>query len=95
MEKSAIRRNLEDFSHFCNAFDASAVIAAAEKSGQADEFEKEVYALAIMRAAHNGAFGTDPKAKQAAISALWERGHRCGFTAESFNAGFLECFNCW
>ena len=95
MEKSVVRRNLEDFNHFCNAFDVRAVIAAAEEPSQADEFEKEVYALAIMRSVHNGAFGSDPTAKQAAISALWERGHRCGFTADSFNTGFLECFNCW
>ena len=49
----------EDFHRFCKSFDVRDVIAAADDQGRADGFEKEVYALAILRAVHNGDFGEE------------------------------------
>ena len=56
---------------------------------------KVLYALAIIRAAKNGAFGDDNKTTQTAISALWERGYLSGFNTDSFNVVFEEYFRCW
>ncbi len=56
---------------------------------------KELYALAIISAAKTGAFGEDKDDKQLAISALWDRGYRCGFNPDSFNIVFAEYFRCW
>ena len=95
MHSSAVRRNLEDFNTFCNKFDIRAIITAADEDGHAEGYEKEVYALAIMRAVSKGAFGADRVANQQAISALWDRGYRDGFNAESFKEAFVEFFNCW
>ena len=86
---------VEDFNKFCESFDVKAVIAAADKKGRARGFEKEVYALAILRALHNGDFGEDPHATQNAISSLWTRGHRDGFNAHTFKEAFQEYFVCW
>ena len=86
---------VEDFNNFCESFDVKAVIAAADKKGRARGFEKEVYALAILRALHNGDFGEDPHATQNAISSLWTRGHRDGFNAHTFKEAFQEYFVCW
>jgi len=95
MHSSVVRRNLEDFNTFCNNFDIRAIIAAADDYGHAEGYEKEVYALAIMRAVSKGAFGADRVANQQAISALWDRGYRDGFTVDSFKEAFVEFFNCW
>ena len=91
----AERRGLEDFNRFCATFDVKKVIAAAEEHGDAVGYEKEVYALAILRAVHNGDFGRDKEVSQAAISALWERGYRKGFNLDSFNEVFQELFVHW
>ncbi len=89
------RRELEDFNRFCATFDVKEVIAAADEHGDAIGYEKEVYALAILRAVHNGDFGQEELVTQAAISALWERGYRKGFNIDSFNEAFQEFFVHW
>ena len=87
--------SLDDFNRFCESFDVRSVIATAERMGETRGQEKEVYALAILRALHNGDFGSDNRVIQAAVHALWERGYRCGFNSDSFNAVFDEYFNQW
>ncbi len=90
-----MHRSLDDFSRFCHSFDVHQVIAVAEKNGGTLGQEKEVYALAILRALHNGDFGSDTRIARAAVSALWERGNQCGFSADSFNDVFDEFFSHW
>ena len=85
----------EDFHRFCKSFDVRDVIAAADEQGRADGFEKEVYALAILRAVHNGDFGEDREATQKAISTLWQSGCCKGFNAATFNEVFQELFIYW
>lgn len=86
---------VEDFNHFCKSFDVRSVIATAEDRGHAAGLEKEVYAMAILRALHNGDFGEDRDTSQKAISALWNQGHYKGFNAESFNEIFQQVFVYW
>jgi len=90
-----VREGLEDFDRFCQSLDVKEVIAAADKSGNARGFEKEVYALAILRALRNGDFGRDQQSTQAAVSKLWERGYLEGFSRDSFNEVFEEFFVYW
>ena len=90
-----MRQQLEDFMQFCNAVDVKHAINADGHATHAADDDKELYALAIIRAAKNGAFGDDNNATQIAISALWERGYRSGFNTESFNVVFEEYFRCW
>jgi hypothetical protein len=94
-EKNHRLQRFEEFSYFCNSLDISAIIAAADKWGHADGYEKEVYAIAILRAVQNGDFGSDRDLVQDAVSALWEQGCRSGFNVQSFNAVFQEFFNRW
>jgi hypothetical protein len=70
-------------------------INAADHRTHVPDDDKELYALAIIRAARNGAFGDDNKTTQTAISALWERGYLSGFNTDSFNVVFEEYFRCW
>jgi hypothetical protein len=86
---------LEDFKRFCNSFDVRSVIAAADECGNAEGFEKEVYALAILRALRNGDFGRNREMTQIAVSLLWERGHLEGFNRDSFNEVFEDFFVYW
>lgn len=86
---------LEDFSQFCRTFDIRAVIAAADEHGLVPGYEKELYAIAILRAVQHGDFGSDPELTAEAVSALWERGYSCGFNANSYNAEFENFFKRW
>jgi hypothetical protein len=72
-----------------------AVIASADRHGCAEGFEKEVYALAILRAVRNGDFGRDRHVTRMAVSSLWERGLLKGFNRENFNEVFQEFFVHW
>lgn len=87
--------HLADFGEFFSEVNITQVIAAADEHGNVQGYEKEIYALAIIRAVSKGDFGTNPKVKIAAISALWERGYRTGFSMESFNAVFEDYFCGW
>ena len=89
------RQCLRDFARYCSSVDIREVIAAADEDGNADGYEKELYALAIIRAAQSGAFGRKSNALQAAVADLWERGHRFGFSRETFNTGFEKLFDPW
>ena len=95
MDNGLVRRELEDFKRFCTGFNVRDVIAAADLQGHADGYEKEVYALAILRAVRNGDFGDDRRDTHEAISALWQKGCRNGFTVESFNEVFEKFFIRW
>jgi hypothetical protein len=86
---------LDDFHQFCKSLNVRTVIAAANEQGQLEGFEKEVYALAILRAVKNGDFGEDHEATLMAITKIWEQGYRKGFNEESFNEVFQELFVCW
>lgn len=81
---------VEDFYQFCQSFDVRAVITADDNDG----FEKEVYALAILRALHNGDFGADRDTTKRAIYSIWTRGYRYGFNADTFKEAFQEHFVC-
>jgi hypothetical protein len=95
MNAGATGTGFEDFNRFCKSFDVRAVIAAADAKGRAEGYEKEVYALAILRAVHNGDFGEDRQATQKAISALWRNGYCKGFNAKTFNEVFQDLFVYW
>lgn len=95
MHVITVREGLEDFNRFCSSVDVRAVIAAADEAGNARGFEKEVYALAILRALRNGDFGEDRYVNQTAITAIWECGHLNGFNRDSFNEVFDEFFAYW
>lgn len=95
MVQRSLRKELEDLQRFCTGFDVMEVIAAADNHGNADAYKKEAYALAILRAVRNGDFGDNRQLTHAAITATWERGHRKGFTADTFNEVFQEYFVWW
>ena len=95
MEKRLVGQQLEDFTQFCSSIEVGRTSASADRWIHAPEDAKEQYALAIIRAAKNGAFGNDNETMQAAITALWERGYLSGFNAQSFNVVFEEYFRCW
>lgn len=80
----------EDFSEFCAMVDVKAVVAAADAEGNARGYDKELYAIAIVRAVQDGMLGTDWYDAQAAVSRVWERGHRSGFNTDSFNGALKE-----
>ena len=86
---------LEDFSQFCKTFDIRAVIAAADEYGLVPGYEKQIYAIAILRAVQHGDFGSDPELTAKAVSALWDTGYRCGFNADSYNEEFENFFKYW
>jgi len=81
---------IEDFSEFCAMVDVKAVVAAADAEGNSRGYDKELYAIAIVRAVHDGMLGTDWYEAQAAVSTVWERGHRNGFNSDSFNSALKE-----
>lgn len=89
------RTCLNDFNQFCKSFDVRTVIAASDEHGHPEGFEKEIYALAILRAVQHGDFGEDHEAMRMAISATWYQGYRKGFSAESFNEIFQELCIYW
>jgi hypothetical protein len=95
MSANMPQHSLGNFALFCSTVDIREVIAAADEDGNALGYEKELYALAIIRAAQSGAFGRENHGLQCAVSGLWERGYRFGFSRETFNAGFLEFCNPW
>jgi hypothetical protein len=95
MNKRAMLQKLEDFNQFCGTFDIRTVIDAADRRGLAPGYEKELYAIAILRAVQHGDFGSDPDLTAEAISALWERGYRSGFNADSYNTVFQNFFRYW
>ena len=95
MHATTSSARLDDFSQFCNSLNVRTVLAAANEQGQAEGFEKEVYALAILRAVKNGDFGEDQEATLMAISTIWEQGYRKGFNEQSFNEVFRELFVYW
>lgn len=81
---------IEDFSEFCAMVDVKAIVATADAEGNSRGYDKELYAIAIVRAVHDGKLGTDWYEAQAAVSRLWERGHRKGFNSDSFNSALKE-----
>ena len=95
MDKSISRHVLEDFQRFCSTFNPKGLISEVDEHGSTEGIEKQVYALAIMRAVRNGDLGTDDKLIAAAISALWDQGHRYGYNSENFNKVFDEFFYYW
>ncbi len=95
MHLISIEEGVEDFSIFCKTFDVRAVIAAVDQHGNADGYDKELYALAMLRALWNGDLGDDRQVKEAAICDFWECGLLNGFSKESFNEVFQEYFVYW
>jgi hypothetical protein len=90
MSANKIQPWIEDFSEFCAMVDVKAVVAAADAKGNARGYDKELYAIAIVRAVHDGMLGADWYEAQAAVSMVWERGHRNGFNRDSFNSALKE-----
>jgi hypothetical protein len=95
MDKCLMRQQLEDFTQFCDTINPKRTINAAGHPTHVPDDDKVLYAMAIIRAAKNGAFGDDNKTTQTAISALWERGYLSGFNTDSFNVVFEEYFRYW
>ena len=79
MGANKIQHWIEDFSEFCEMVDVKAAVTAADAQGNAQGnapgYNKELYAIAIERAVHDGMLGTDWYEAQAAVSRVWERGH--------------------
>lgn len=94
-QRHSREQQLRDFGHFCTGLDIHEIIAEADAGGRVRGREKELYAIAILRAIEHGDFGRDRYRIQEAISKFWERGYRDGFNAQSFNAVFEEFFSCW
>jgi len=90
MGTNKILKWIEDFSGFCAIVDVKAVVAAADAQGYARGYDKELYAIAIVRAVQDGMLGADWYEAQAAVSSVWERGHRYGFNSDSFNGALKE-----
>jgi hypothetical protein len=86
---------LRDFGHFCTGLNIHEIIAEADANGRVKGREKELYAIAILRAIEHGDFGRDTQRIQEAITSFWERGYRDGFNVQSFNAVFEEFFSAW
>ena len=90
MGTNKILKWIEDFSGFCAMVDVKAVVAAADAEGNPGGYDKELYAIAIVRAVQDGMLGGDWYEAQAAVSRVWERGHRNGFNSDSFNSALKE-----
>ena len=90
MGTNKILKWIEDFSGFCAMVDVKAVVAAADAQGNAHGYDKELYAIAIVRAVQDGMLGADWYEAQAAVSRVWERGYRNGFNSEAFNNALKE-----
>jgi hypothetical protein len=88
-------QTLQDFSQFCSALDIHAIISDADECGRVSDREKEIYAIAILRAIEYGDFGNDRDKIQEAVSLLWEGGYREGFNLHSFNSVYEEFFSHW
>jgi hypothetical protein len=95
MGTNKILKWIEDFSGFCAMVDVKAVVAAADAEGNARGYDKELYAIAIVRAVEDGMLGADWYEAQAAVSWVWERGHRSGFNSDSFNSALKELADSW
>jgi hypothetical protein len=95
MDKRISRHQLEEFHRFCSTFNSRGLICEVDKHSSTEGLEKQVYALAIMRAVSNGDFGTDDQLIAAAISTLWDQGHRYGYNSANFNKIFDEFFYHW
>lgn len=90
MGTNKILKWIEDFSGFCAMVDVKAVVAAADAEGNARGYDKELYAIAIVRAVQDGMLGADWYEAQAAVCRVWERGHHNGFNSESFNSALKD-----
>jgi hypothetical protein len=90
MKAEPVQHWIEDFSKFCINVDVRDVIAAADEEGNAPGQSKQLYALAIVRALHEGDLGSDYDESLSAVCMLWERGHVSGFNTDSFNRGLKE-----
>ena len=90
MSVNHIQKWIEDFSEFCAIVDVKAVVAAADAEGNSRGYDKELYAIAIVRAVQEGTLGADWYEAQAAVSRVWERGYRSGFNTDSFNTALKE-----
>ena len=88
-------RQLKDFVEFCSALDIKEVVGAADEFGNAEGYDKEIFALAILRALDNGDFGDDPMQVQVAVADFWRRGHVEGFSMATFNRVFIDHFAHW
>ena len=95
MDKRLMLQQMDDFTQFCSSIEAWRADASTACRAHAPEDAKALYALAIIRAARNGTFGNDNETMQAAITALWERGHHSGFNKQSFQVVFEEYFHYW
>ena len=95
MDQQVMRKEYDDFRRFCDTLDIERVVRNTHREGQLPGNEKELYALAILRAARTGALGEDSAATRVAISALWERGSRHGFSRDNFNQVFERYFRYW
>jgi hypothetical protein len=93
MSVNNIQQWIEDFSEFCAKVDVKAVVAGADAEGNSRGYDKELYAIAIVRAVHEGTLGADWCEAQAAVSRVWERGYRSGFNTDSFNIALQELAN--
>jgi len=78
---------IDDFSKFCMTVDVKSLIATADAEGNAPGQHKQLYAIAIVRALHDGDLGKDWHEVLSAVCTLWERGHISGFSTDSFNSG--------
>lgn len=76
---------IHDFNRFCDSVDVKAVVAAADEHGNAPGYEKQLYAIAIVRAVDRGDLGYDWYEAQDGVALLWERGYRIGFSTDTFN----------
>ena len=90
MDSKNIQPWIEDFSQFCKMVDVKVVIAATDDQGNANGYDKELYAIAIVRAVKHGSLGSDWYQAQSAVSRLWQRGYRSGFNRDSFNTVLQE-----
>ena len=95
MDQRFVRQRLEDFMRFCDSVEIGCGAAASNRGSRAPGYDKERYALAILRAAKTGAFGDDAELTRTAISAIWDRGYRSGFNPDSFKTEFEQYFRCW
>ncbi len=84
---------INDFSEFCKTVEVKSVVAAADEEGNAPGQDKQLYAIAIVRALHYGELGSDWYEAQSAVSMLWERGNSSGFNTENFNSGLRKLAN--
>jgi hypothetical protein len=90
MKTDQVQRWIEDFSVYCVSVDLKQVVAAADEEGNAPGWEKQLYAVAIVRALHQGILGNDWLQAQSAVARLWQRGRERGFNTDNFNDVLLQ-----